>query len=246
MANNDISRSSSFEEAPASPDPPKKQSWWKKLIPSCGTNPRMKSTTSAFSQERNISGVATVVATPATGAGGMSCASCGVVHISVGSVGVGSSAFVCSSCSKVNRVVVEDSVRRLSVCQELTDERKNRLIRTGSTTFESMTGDSRCAKEGDLVVPQCQVCMDGPGDMVLLPCGHGAVCEPCAKHIAKNMSVGGNHCVRCRSEIKKLVRLDQLYKDQATGVTVVIPSSELRKGPPKVPPPPGLNKSKHR
>ena len=224
----DNSRNSSFEEAPR---PPKKQSWWKKLIPSCGTNSRAAH---KASHQEQVQGV--VLSDSAC-----SCGACGVVQAESAAP-----AFVCSACSKVNRIVVENpssKQRRLSVCSDLGEEQKNRLVRTGSSTFEPISADV-IAKEEEVVVPQCQVCMDGPGDLVLLPCGHGAICEPCAKHIAKNMSVGGNHCVKCRSEIKKLVRLDQLYKDQATGVTVIIPSSELRKGPPKVPPPPGLNKSK--
>jgi hypothetical protein len=80
--------------------------------------------------------------------------------------------------------------------------------------------------------------------MVLLPCAHGAICEACAKHIAKNLSVGGNHCVKCREEIQELVRLSELHRDHAIGVTVEVPRDSMRKDPPKVPPPPGMNKSK--
>lgn len=234
----DSSRNSSSCEERDHPLPPRKKRWWQKLVPSCGAGQKKNNSTNV--QQGQVLAVAN------TGAGLVTCASCGASEQQGGPP-----AFVCTNCSKVNRVIIEGAAgdpvnntqRRVSVCSDLTEEQKNRLVRTGSSTFEPMSGDAH-AKEAEVAVPQCQVCMDGPGDMVLLPCGHGAICEACAKHIAKNMSVGGNHCVRCRSEIKKLVRLDQLYKDQATGVTVIIPETELRKGPPKVPPPPGLNKSK--
>jgi hypothetical protein len=87
--------------------------------------------------------------------------------------------------------------------------------------------------------------MDGPGDVVLLPCTHSAICEPCAKHIAKNKSVGGSHCPRCREEIKDLLRISELYAaGDAKGEPIIIPIQEIRKGPPKVPPPPGQHKAK--
>ena len=132
---------------------------------------------------------------------------------------------------------------RLSIVEEAPAEDTHHLVRTSSTTYHPV-GSNVEPRSGEPVVPQCQVCMDGPGDIVFLPCAHGAICEICAKHIAKNLSVGGNHCIKCREEIKTLVRLSELFPDQATGVTVKVALNDIKKGPPKVPPPPGLNKSK--
>jgi len=123
------------------------------------------------------------------------------------------------------------------------------LVRTSSCTFspEEVAEANGKPRRKDLepIIPQCSVCMDGAGDVVLLPCTHSAICEACAKHIAKNKSVGGSHCPRCREDIKDLLRLSELYPEgDAKGEIIFIPIEEIRKGPPKVPPPPGQNKAK--
>ena len=219
--------------------PPKKESWWKKLIPKCGSSdskPKNSVMHSTMAEGQLSSQVRSEVT--------LKCLSCGIMA----EVGVSASAFVCKNCHKVHRVSTENfgtNDRRLSIV-ESSEEPVITLVRTSSTTFIPV-GESPDieARPSEPVVPQCQVCMDGPGDIVLLPCSHGAICEACAKHIARNLSVGGNHCVKCREEIRDLVRLSELYTDHATGVSVDVPLDSVRKGPPKVPPPPGLNKSKN-
>lgn len=169
---------------------------------------------------------------------GIQCGFCQAVE----QVGSNCPVFVCSRCSRINRVVsAAGAERQVSIADEA--GRVHHLVRSSSTTFHPIDSGIE-ARPGDPVVPQCQVCMDGPGDMVLLPCAHGAICESCAKHIARNLSVGGNHCIKCREEITELVRLSELHRDHAIGVTVEVPKDSIRKGPPKVPPPPGMNKSK--
>lgn len=72
-------------------------------------------------------------------------------------------------------------------------------------------------------LPQCVVCLDNPGCMVLLPCAHGSVCEECATRIAQNRASGGAHCPHCRANIETLVKLRQLDGDVARGVELRIP-----------------------
>jgi len=88
--------------------------------------------------------------------------------------------------------------------------------------------------------------MDGPGDMIFLKCHHGGFCEPCARHIAQNMAVGGSHCPRCRQPIEAVVRIIEMDKDivKAVGVEVQTMGGKHSGKPPKVPPPRGYNKAK--
>ena len=210
----------------------KKPAWWRKFVPSCGTSnkpPGPRTTTKVISGRASRA---------PDGQVSLACAKCGVIA----EVANSACAFVCDSCHRVNRISA-DEPRRLSVVADEDMHEIHHLVRTSSSTFHPVS-DNVEARPAEPVVPQCQVCMDGPGDMVLLPCSHGAICEACAKHIAKNLSVGGNHCIKCREEIKQLVRLSELYPETATGVTVRVPKDQVQKGPPRVPPPPGLAKSK--
>ena len=219
------------------PPPKKKESWWKRWTPKCGSSDKPSGPAAPASSGRaimypdstdNIDSVLT-----------HECLSCREKCEAASSA----TSFVCRTCHKVHRI----SDRRLSIVPS--DNRDIvTLVRTSSTTFQPVGDELDLqARPSEAVVPQCQVCMDGPGDVVLLPCTHGAICESCAKHIARNLSVGGNHCVKCRQDIKDLIRLNELYTDHATGVPVEVPQDSIRKGgPPKVPPPPGLNKSKDR
>ena len=214
--------------------PAKKESWWKRWIPKCGAD-KSKDRPRDYPLDESSTG------RPSAGIR-IKCVSCGRED----EIGISSSSFVCKNCHKVHRVYSENFgtlERRFSIAS---DRDPITLVRTSSTTFLPVTYDENAqARPSEPAVPPCQVCMDGPGDIVLLPCSHGAICEACAKHIARNLSVGGNHCVKCRQEIQTLIRLSELYTDHATGVSVEVPQDTVRKGPPKVPPPPGLNKGKN-
>ena len=172
----------------------------------------------------------------------MNCGNCNFSQSIVNNL----SAFVCIDCHRVNRIIVKDPQtggRRLSISDPALEE--FRLVRTSSTTFAVEGGQDLAAlKVNENTVPLCSVCMDGPGDMVLLPCAHGAICEACAQHISRNLSVGGSLCPKCRVEITQLVRLSELHPKKAKGVSVIIPADSRLKGPPKVPPPPGQHKAK--
>lgn len=156
-------------------------------------------------------------------------------------------AFVCDSCHRVNRIVIEDpGTRRVSIVPKNSPD-EFQLVRTSSSTFTPESAEldkSQLKPHNDMLVPQCTVCMDGPGDMVLLPCSHGAICEACAQHISRNLSVGGAHCPKCRVDIHQLVRVCELHAQAARGVPVLVPDHLRRNAPPKVPPPAGQNKAK--
>jgi hypothetical protein len=222
--------------------PTKKEPWYKRWIPKCGAKSKTSDPIPSSWGEANDKAFSSANMGAASK---LKCLACNADN----EVGASSSSFVCKNCHKVHRVHAESfgtTERRLSVALVADDHDPMTLVRTSSTTFIPVEYDADAqARPSEPVVPQCQVCMDGPGDVVLLPCTHGAICEACAKHIARNLSVGGNHCVKCRQEIRNLVRLNELYTDHATGVPVEVPIDSVRKGPPKVPPPPGLNKGKN-
>jgi hypothetical protein len=214
----------------------KKESWWKKLVPKCGGGK-----TSTASPPNNLS---TQLQTAEGGVFKIACANCGEVQPIIENL----SAFVCCKCHKVNRIMVESNRRTGTISSDDSAE-PVMLVRTSSSTFlpaEFVEDIQKQRKEMEPIIPHCSVCMDAPGDVVLLPCSHSAICEECAKHIAKNKSVGGSHCPRCREDIKSLLRLSELYPEgDAKGVPIVIPKEDMRSGPPRVPPPPGLNKAKN-
>lgn len=97
---------------------------------------------------------------------------------------------------------------------------KPRIIGRQST---DKSGDS----ENSEVLPQCVVCLDVPGNMVLLPCAHGSVCEECATRIVQNGASGGVHCPHCRSNIETLVKIDEVEGDLAKGIEYRIPMARV-------------------
>lgn len=159
------------------------------------------------------------------------------------SVAKDASVFVCTSCHTVNRIEQPDS--SLPTYDELVS-----LQRVNSSTFLPLSNAP--SNHSETVITQhtgiapCSICLDAPGDMIFLNCHHGGFCEACTRHIAGNNAVGGACCVKCRSPIKKVVRileLDQGNSVKAVPVEVVKVQNKSA-APPKVPPPRGFNKAK--
>jgi hypothetical protein len=164
--------------------------------------------------------------------------------------------FVCFSCHAVNRLTSDVAV-------ETADDTMPTLIalrRVNSSTFVPLESAPE-AKTDVSTTPQlhselasvnsigaCSICLDAPGDMIFQDCNHGGFCEACSRHIAGNNAVGGAFCVKCRSPIKRVVRIVELDNDvvKAVCVEVQTDSASINKQPPKVPPPRGLNKAKKR
>ncbi|KAF4663525.1 hypothetical protein FOL47_005700 [Perkinsus chesapeaki] len=162
-------------------------------------------------------------------------------------------AFICSSCHAVNRIdrsqlggtMVQTASQAPPTGPEVP------LVRLSSAFFVPASEVTQMPPPSDpdekpWEIPRCSVCLENPGDMVILPCGHGGICEPCAMHIACNDAVGGDHCPKCRGPIEHLVRITRIPNSNAiTAVEVPLPKpSQKRKSPPKVPPLPGEKKGK--
>eukprot|EP00450_Noctiluca_scintillans_P004671 CAMPEP_0194496660 /NCGR_PEP_ID=MMETSP0253-20130528/13859_1 /TAXON_ID=2966 /ORGANISM="Noctiluca scintillans" /LENGTH=291 /DNA_ID=CAMNT_0039338085 /DNA_START=116 /DNA_END=988 /DNA_ORIENTATION=- len=77
-------------------------------------------------------------------------------------------------------------------------------------------------------LPMCVVCLDAIGNVVLLPCAHGGICEGCATKIAQNHRAGGGKCPHCRTSIDTLVNLKEINGDVATGVEIRVPIAQAR------------------
>lgn len=176
---------------------------------------------------------------------------CGVCR-TLQSVSKDATVFVCLSCHTVNRVnpltaevVTVDNPPIQPATEMMT------LRRINSSTFIPIDGVTQTASTAEVQTPAsvsigpCSVCMDGAGDMIFLNCHHGGFCEPCARHIAQNMAVGGSHCPRCREPIVALARIVRVEKDLVKAVSVEVQTGEgCAKAPPKVPAPRGFNKVK--
>jgi len=79
-----------------------------------------------------------------------------------------------------------------------------------------------------LGLPTCVVCLEAPGNMVLLPCAHGGVCDGCTTRIAQNRAQGGAHCPHCRSNIETIVKIHEVIGDGIRGVEFRIPIATRR------------------
>jgi len=60
-------------------------------------------------------------------------------------------------------------------------------------------------EDGGNIYSECLVCQDKPGNIVILACGHGSVCQECTNQIAHDR--GGAQCPLCRSPIEVFVRI---------------------------------------
>ena len=94
-------------------------------------------------------------------------------------------------------------------------------------------------------IPTCSVCMEGAGDVIVLPCLHGGICEVCAEFILENKAVGGQRCPVCREEIRRLGRLASVSLINGIVAAELDPPKSVNNQPPKVPPPPGSRKKNH-
>ena len=144
---------------------------------------------------------------------------------------------VCSACRCVNRITVSQPSLERKVSFIDCDVGDVQLLHNTPLIFqlgESSDGNS---------IPICSVCLDGPGDMVLDNCGHGGICEACARHIALNKAVGGAHCPLDKQDISHILRIGELHTELVKARQIVLPDTP-NKEPPRVPPPVGMRKGK--
>lgn len=108
----------------------------------------------------------------------------------------------------------------------LTPSRPQRALEEDvNTVAPSLIGkvDVETASNAENGLPQCVVCLDEIGNMVLLPCAHGGVCEECTTRIVQNRAFGGAHCPHCRSAISTIVKLEEVEGAMAKGIELRIP-----------------------
>ena len=75
------------------------------------------------------------------------------------------------------------------------------------------------------------ICLEAPGDVILLPCGHAGICEPCARRIIACRKRGRSAlCPVCRSAVGKLMKLTFVDPEGRGGVPSDDPTG--RGGPP--------------
>lgn len=142
---------------------------------------------------------------------------------------------VCSNCRCVNRIQSDGLQRRVSFID--CDVGDSEIIQNTATVFQ--LGESSDGRS----IPICSVCLDGVGDIVLEHCGHGGICEACARHIALNRAVGGAHCPLDKRDISHISRIGELHAEFVKVRAIDLPEP-VTSEPPRVPPPVGLRKSK--
>ena len=160
------------------------------------------------------------------------CAKCGASH----SISEATKAFICPKCFAVNT---------------LSDSKKQSVVNLAhfdiielpftSRAFESTDSKSLISNSLPDIAP-CSVCMEEPGDVIMIPCRHGAVCEDCARFIIGNNAVGGQKCPKCRQSISQIAKMAEVTHTTITAVHLNV--GVIASGPPRVPPPPGSRKKR--
>jgi len=161
----------------------------------------------------------------------VNCAKCNGAHSILNAI----RAYICPKCFAVN-TIADDSKQ-----QTVVDINQYDVLEIPFTSRAFESTDSRASSSGSSLpeIAICSVCMEEPGDVIMIPCRHGAVCQDCAKFILGNNAVGGQKCPKCRQQISQIVKMAQVT---CTSITAVQLQVTARSGPPKVPPPPGSRK----
>lgn len=152
--------------------------------------------------------------------------------------------FICCGCHCANRipldagraeelVIPEGPLKKFefkkggeNYWQEVSQEELEdgvELALTPSRPQRALEVDVETASNAENGLPQCVVCLDEIGNMVLLPCAHGGVCEECTTRIVQNRAFGGAHCPHCRSAISTIVKLEEVEGAMAKGIELRIP-----------------------
>jgi hypothetical protein len=128
--------------------------------------------------------------------------------------------FMCSRCvtegrrraSEVSREEREErfqkmreSARKTVHLQRLTST-YFQLVRGGSSQKQDLKRDNLSTpmtSESEGSVDECKICFDDESSIVLLPCGHGGLCEGCAKDLVTITK----ECYICRTEVELLAKI---------------------------------------
>lgn len=160
------------------------------------------------------------------------CARCNHAH----SILEALKAYICPKCFAVN------TISSHSKSQSVVDVTQFDVVEMPFTfrAFESSDTRSSAGSSSLPDISSCSVCMEEPGDIMLMPCRHGAICEDCARFIIGNNAVGGQKCPKCRQLISQILKLAEVTHTTITAVR--LPVGIAASGPPRVPAPPGSRK----
>jgi len=96
------------------------------------------------------------------------------------------------------KVVKSQDLRKRTLSVPPSSERK--LGMTESVGFDT-----------DAFTNTCRICFDKPGDIVVLPCRHGGMCEDCLRRslFSRPQHRGGRQCPYCRRMMTDIVRIGE-------------------------------------
>ena len=104
--------------------------------------------------------------------------------------------------------LVKHAHRWLSLTRSIVANTKRDIISMGRSARSTL---SRWLNptEADEEAPTCIICQDRRPEVVLIPCGHMNLCDPCARDWKNKRSLGrgdeiGGECPTCRRKIKRI------------------------------------------
>ncbi|KAF4680591.1 hypothetical protein FOZ60_013237 [Perkinsus olseni] len=88
-------------------------------------------------------------------------------------------------------------------------------------TMSIRRGFTKAVDAGQVEVPEselCKICFDAEARVVLLPCGHGGLCEGCAK----DLIIASSECYICRQPVKLIAKLGRKALPRTTSTTSAV------------------------
>lgn len=149
-------------------------------------------------------------------------------------VGARGTVFVCFQCHAVNLTPLQASeaeqptrtytVGRIGEDLYSVEEDGVRPAAAGNAARRVLSEAEKSQLAASL--PACSVCMDSCGDMVLLPCMHGGICEPCTRQICSARAMAealaghapqAGTCPVCRQPIERVSKIIDVAESAAQG-----------------------------
>lgn len=81
--------------------------------------------------------------------------------------------------------------------------------RITSRLFRSRSHPDSIERKASHFQDSCTICCDAPGEVIVLPCRHGGMCEACCLRSLYSRPVhrGGRNCPLCRTKINEVLRI---------------------------------------
>eukprot|EP00930_Biecheleria_cincta_P059182 TRINITY_DN44934_c0_g1_i1.p1 TRINITY_DN44934_c0_g1~~TRINITY_DN44934_c0_g1_i1.p1 ORF type:complete len:377 (+),score=14.25 TRINITY_DN44934_c0_g1_i1:131-1261(+) len=92
---------------------------------------------------------------------------------------------------------------------EVTQDFRFVRCRNTSKLFRSKSFPDSIERRASLLQDCCRLCCDAPGEVIVLPCRHGGMCEVCCLRSLYSRPVhrGGRNCPLCRTKIVEVLRI---------------------------------------